>query len=104
VDPLIQLAIYQVGREAVLNAAQHAGADEIRLRLFKDEDQIRLSVEDDGTGFSPSEEHGPHFGLMIMRERTESVGGVIYVDSAPGEGTLVAARFPTQLGSAEDRA
>ncbi|HEY1330822.1 MAG TPA: ATP-binding protein [Actinomycetota bacterium] len=89
-----QLVVYEVAKEALLNAAHHSRAGSISLRLMRDADQIRLTVEDDGIGFEQRAAHYGHFGLLIMRERAESVGGTLYVDSAPGEGTIVAARFP----------
>jgi signal transduction histidine kinase len=66
----------------------------VHVRLSQDTDAIRLSVEDKGVGFDPRLAQQDHFGLLIMRERTESCGGVFLVDSRLGEGTIVAARFP----------
>jgi signal transduction histidine kinase len=95
-DPpeLVQLAAYQVLKEALLNAVHHAKAGRISVELGHDEEYIRFSVEDDGVGFDPALSKVGHFGLLIMRERSEAVGGVVYIDTAPGEGTVVAGRFP----------
>ena len=95
-DPTLQLTIYQVAKEALVNAVRHSRASEIRVMLRQDTDAIRLSVEDDGVGFDPRSSQQDHFGLLIMRERTESAGGVIQIDSRLGEGTIVAARFPLE--------
>jgi signal transduction histidine kinase len=95
-DPALQLTIYQVAKEALANAIRHARARRIHIRLMQDEDAVRLTVEDNGLGFDPRIAEQDHFGLLIMRERTESAGGVFLVDSRLGEGTIVAARFPNQ--------
>jgi signal transduction histidine kinase len=93
-DPALQLTIYQVAKEALTNAVRHARARRIHVRLIQDSDAVRLTVEDDGLGFDPQIAEQDHFGLLIMKERTESAGGVFLVDSLLGEGTIVAARFP----------
>jgi signal transduction histidine kinase len=95
-DSALQLTIYQVAKEALTNAVRHARASRIQVHLTQDMDAVRLSIEDNGGGFDPGTAKQDHFGLLIMHERTESVGGILLVDSRLGEGTIVAARFPTQ--------
>ena len=93
--PLAQLLAYQVIREALHNAAKHARASKIAVRLWRDADMIRVSVTDDGTGFAwPTVDGDRHFGLQIMNERIESAGGTMFVDSRLGVGTTVAASVP----------
>jgi signal transduction histidine kinase len=97
-SPLIQLLVYQLAREALSNAARHADATTIVLVLDEDEDSIRLRVTDDGQGFSMlGVDSSSHFGLQLMRERVELAGGVLLVDSNPGEGTTVLARLPIDV-------
>ncbi len=94
-SPLAQLLAYQAIREALHNAAKHARASSIDVRLWQDEALLRLSVTDDGTGFSVAAVDGSrHFGLQIMKERFEAAGGGLFVDSRLGSGTLVAASVP----------
>jgi len=60
------------------------------------------SVEDDGKGFDPSNrprEAFPRFGLAIMRERTESIGGTLDLETSPGGGTRVKIRVPVATNS-----
>ena len=96
-SPLAQLLAYQVIREAVHNAAKHANAEGITVRLWTDSEMLRVSVTDDGTGFSlPAVDGSRHFGLQIMKERIESAGGKMFVDSRLGTGTMVAASVPRQ--------
>jgi signal transduction histidine kinase len=94
-SPLIQLLVYQLARETLSNAARHANATTIVLVLDEDADSIRLRVTDDGQGFSVlGVDSSSHFGLQLMRERVDLAGGVLLVDSHPGEGTTVLVRLP----------
>jgi signal transduction histidine kinase len=94
---LTHLLAYQVAREALANAARHSGASTIVVALDQDEDSIRLRVSDDGKGFNPlTVDTSAHFGLQLMRERSELAGGSLVVSSGMGEGTLVSARLPIE--------
>jgi signal transduction histidine kinase len=94
--PFAQLLAYQLVRECLHNAAKHANASSITVRLWQDEDVLRVSVADDGCGFAWSlVDTDQHFGLQIMKERIEGAGGSMFVDSRLGAGTTVAASLPT---------
>jgi signal transduction histidine kinase len=94
-SPLAQLLAYQVIREALHNAAKHAQASRIDVRLWGDETMVRVSVTDDGSGFDWFGVDGNrHFGLQIMKERIEAAGGAMFIDSRLGSGTTVAASVP----------
>ena len=94
VEDRTQLLVYQVAKEAITNAVRHARASKIRVFMTREVDAIRLSVEDNGIGFDPNLASQDHFGVLIMRERTEAVGGIFHIDSVLGDGTIVAARVP----------
>jgi signal transduction histidine kinase len=104
--PLVQLVLYQVAREALENAVRHSRASKIHVRLMMDEEDasaVRIVVIDDGAGFDLSAvDLGTHYGLQLMRERAEALGGVLLIESIPGAGTLVAARLPTGNGGDSD--
>jgi signal transduction histidine kinase len=96
-SPLTHLLAYHLAREALVNAARHSGASKIVVALDQDEDSIRLRVSDDGEGFNPlTVDTSSHFGLQLMRERSELAGGSLVVSSGLGEGTLVLARLPIE--------
>jgi signal transduction histidine kinase len=69
-------------------------------------DAVTLDIYDDGTGFDPKAAAPPSdaggYGLRAMRQRVEQLGGVFSVESAPGEGTIVAAQLPVQPAYQED--
>lgn len=93
----IALALFRVAQEALTNAWRHARASRVRVTLQSSRDAVEVSVQDDGCGFTVPERLDAlvkqgHFGLMGMRERIESVGGTLHVDSQIGRGTRVEAR------------
>jgi signal transduction histidine kinase len=96
--PIVQLLAYQVAREALRNAVKYSSAKNIWLRLHSEGDELRLTVEDDGVGFDPQlVDEQTHFGLQLMRERVELIGGVFRIDTATGTGTRVIVRLPRSL-------
>ena len=99
-DPLAQLALYQIGKEALGNALHHAMAKNVWLDLRSDRGVVVLEVRDDGTGFDPALERPGHFGLLIMRERAAAVKASFFLDASPGRGCLIrtAVGPPTEKG------
>ena len=84
--------VLQVAREAVSNAARHGGGQTLSISLHRDDSATVLEVEDDGTGFDPSEARGRGRGLGNLRARAEDLGAELEIDSAPGRGTAVRLR------------
>jgi len=91
-----QLVIYQVAREAMTNAARYSRAKRVTVTLRNDNGLLRIAVRDNGVGFDPSTTSSglPHFGLLLMRERCESVGGVFDIDARLGQGVTITAAVP----------
>jgi len=90
----IETALYRVAEEAVANAARHADASRVAIRLRRDRDAIELRIVDDGRGFDAERPASPALGLAAMRERIALVGGQLTVASRPGAGVSVVARVP----------
>jgi signal transduction histidine kinase len=89
------LCIYRIAQEALRNAVKHSGAHEVDVSLTADAEYLYLSVKDTGRGFERREARGrPGLGLASMDERARLVGGVLTVQSHPGQGTLIEARVP----------
>lgn len=90
-----QLLVYQVAREGMANAAKYSKATTIKVRLWLDDQHVRLVIEDNGVGFALSEvDMTCHFGLQFIRERVEASKGNVLVDSMLGSGTRVVATIP----------
>ena len=93
--PPIQLLIYQISREATMNALKHAEASTIRISLEEIEDGVKLQIEDDGKGFDTSAPPPEgHFGSVMMRERAMVAGGTYSIESEIGSGTNITVTFP----------
>ncbi len=89
--------VIRIIQEALTNARRHARASRAWVRIYWLEGCLFVSVEDNGQGFDPSDRPADgqsHFGLQVMRERAEKVGGHLIVDSGPGGGTRVLLRLP----------
>ena len=93
--PAVTAALVRVLSEALANAAKHAGAATVDVRLSAEPDAVVIVVADDGSGFDPDGGAGDgHLGLSLMRSRAGEAAGELDIRSAPGAGTTVRARFP----------
>jgi signal transduction histidine kinase len=95
----VESACFRVAQEALTNVARHARATQVDITISDVGGELALEVEDNGTGFDvrraiDAARHGANLGLIGMQERVELVGGRFQIASAPGQGTLVRARFP----------
>lgn len=98
-DPEVTLALteeqmrpmYRVAQECVRNAVAHAGPAAVTVTLRREGNQVALDVIDDGAGFDAarllSQPAADHFGLRLLRDAAESIGGSLQVSSAPARGT-----------------
>jgi signal transduction histidine kinase len=91
--PDVQIALYRVAQEGLNNVARHAGASAVAMSLRVGPEGVELCIKDDGRGFDPALVPPDHFGLRIMRERADTIGATLTVDSAPGRGTQVVVRW-----------
>jgi signal transduction histidine kinase len=90
--------LFRTAQEAMRNAASHARAQHVRVRVDRRDDRVVLSVSDDGQGFDPgslaARRAEGHLGLALLDELATSAGGHLHVDSAPGQGTTVEVEVP----------
>ncbi|HET7262686.1 MAG TPA: PAS domain S-box protein [Casimicrobiaceae bacterium] len=105
-DPQPRLAValeetlFRCVQEALTNVARHARARRVVIALESSARSFSTSVSDDGVGFEASPPaglaHGSGFGLMFMRERVESAGGLLRIESSAGQGTRIAVEMRSQ--------
>ena len=78
-------ALLRIAQEALNNAARHANATAIQLELTQREEGIRLTIADNGQGFTPEQIARLYgLGLHSMQARAREIGGVFVLDTAPG--------------------
>jgi len=95
ISDTIQIQVVQIVGEALSNVQQHSKAKDAWVAVDRVNGQARFTIEDSGIGFDPQKPMGDnHFGLRIMRTRTERSGGEFSLSSQPGEGTRISAIFP----------
>ncbi|MDA7869929.1 ATP-binding protein [Akkermansiaceae bacterium] len=88
--------ILRIAREAVINARRHAKPTRIEVCLHYEPDEIRLEINDDGTGFDPKQRPpAGHFGITGMRERTNKISAEFTIESSSSTGTKVQLRLPS---------
>jgi signal transduction histidine kinase len=94
--PVIESNLLRMGQEAITNAAKHAQAKNLQVRLEFGEKQFCLVVADDGKGFDPASPPPSDggFGLVGMRERAAELKGELKVRSSPGQGTEIKFAVP----------
>ena len=95
-----EAALLRIAQEALANVRKHAAALKVTLTLSYLDDVVVLDVADDGVGFDPAatEAAASGLGLRAMRERVTQLGGHLSIESAPGQGTTIAAELPTGTG------
>lgn len=92
-SPLAEIQLVRIVQEALSNVRKHAHPAQVQVSVQVEGDCLHASIRDDGVGFSSVADH-TRFGLQTMRERAESVGGTVIVQSEPGAGTSVDIRLP----------
>jgi two-component system nitrate/nitrite sensor histidine kinase NarX len=89
-----EIQISHIVQEALVDIATHSGATHARLAVDLSDDYYVFTIDDNGSGgctFTPVE---GHYGMRIMRERAQRIGGEITIESTEGIGTRVRLFFP----------
>ncbi len=91
--PEIETTLYRMVQEALTNVVKHARARRVSILLTQRPNSVAAVIEDDGTGFDPTEP-GDGFGLTAMRERVNMVGGTLTIETGQGTGTTIVVEVP----------
>ena len=93
----IETVLYRVVQEALTNVVKHAHADRVSVLLHGKQGRVAVVIEDDGRGFTESDET-TGIGLLGMRERVALVGGTVAVESSAGTstGTTIVVEVPRE--------
>ena len=92
-DEGVALNLYRVAQEAVNNALKHARASEVIIGLREENDELVLTVKDDGTGIR-SLRKNKRMEIHMMKYRADVSGGKLEIESRRGRGTTVTCRVP----------
>ncbi len=87
----VQFATYRIAQEALTNVVRHSGATRAIVTVERLDDELLLTVDDDGRGADGAPDGG---GILGMRERAALLGGSVTVEPSPRGGTRVTARLP----------
>jgi signal transduction histidine kinase len=94
-----ELAMFRIAQEALNNVRKHAQASEVNIAVKSDSHNIKMTITDNGKGFSTSGLTGDlaregKLGVLGMEERARLIGGELQIKSGPGKGTTVIAKAP----------
>lgn len=99
----VSITLFQCVREIVFNAVKHSSVKAARLTMNCDDNSfVNISIDDQGAGFDvdalvSQDSWKGGFGLFSVRERVELLGGVMLIESVPGQGSCITLRFPVEL-------
>ena len=95
IDEDIEIMLYRVTQECVNNVIKHSGADTLDIVLVNEENEITVTVEDNGKGFDVNDKDKfEGIGLKNIRTRVDYLKGTVEWDSSPGRGTVVSIHVP----------
>lgn len=101
--PDVDQCVYRIAQEALENVVHHARATRVGVSLGLDHSLLRLTVSDDGLGFSSAGAEGEdRYGIRGMEERARMVGGRLEVQTVPQQGTSVTLTLRTRDDSSSD--
>ncbi|MBW1792149.1 MAG: PAS domain S-box protein [Deltaproteobacteria bacterium] len=102
VGSTIATASYRIAQEALTNVARHASAAHVEILLEVRDEELQLSIRDDGCGFLVSDSSDYEgLGIAGMRERAVLAGGILNVESSPGSGTSISFTVRRLSGATE---
>jgi len=105
IEESLRVLLFQAARELLFNIVKHAGADRVTISVSREDDQVRVVIEDDGAGFDPDKPRNPEkkggFGLFSIRERLAHQGGRLEIHSEPGRGTRITMISPMKRSAGE---
>ena len=89
-----ELMVYRIIQELISNISKHALAKKVFVQLVQNQDQLHITVEDDGLGYYVKKSNEKGLGLSGIQSRVDYLKGEVEFDSVPGEGTTVSINIP----------
>lgn len=94
VEETSKVSLFRMISEAITNVIKHANAHNLKLKLFKEDEQLAVEITDDGQGMSEVTNKQGSYGIIGMQERTDLMGGSLSFSSPISGGTQINIRIP----------
>ncbi len=90
-----ETSVFRIIQEIFINITRHSKATKVDIELFENEEDITISIKDNGIGITQSQLLSPgSFGIIGMNERTQQLGGKLEIAGSPSKGSVVALKIP----------
>jgi signal transduction histidine kinase len=93
-DSAVATQLYRIAQEAATNAAKHAAAEQVDIRITVDHSELTLAIIDDGVGLPANPSDSKGLGLRLMRHGAALIGGTFNVQRHGQRGTIATCRIP----------
>ncbi|MEK3882040.1 sensor histidine kinase [Paenibacillus sp. PL2-23] len=90
--------LFRIAQEALSNTLRHSKADSMRIRLYRLDNNVHMTLQDSGIGFDLESKKATSYGLLTMEERVNELGGSLRMLSQPGDGTTIHLWVPMDGG------
>lgn len=90
----METSLYRIVQEALTNICNHAGANKANINLAVTPSEVKLTIQDDGSGFDPKLVESDRYGVIGMNERAKLLGGTLELESILKSGTLITVTVP----------
>ncbi|PSJ16449.1 hybrid sensor histidine kinase/response regulator [Nitrosomonas supralitoralis] len=98
-----ETTIFRIIQEAFINITRHSNATKVDVELFEDEDDVVITIKDNGVGITESQILNPQsFGIIGMNERTQQYGGKFEISGTPLQGSVVMLKIPLVIAATCD--
>src|SRR5947208_1318580 len=101
-DSVVATQLYRIAQEAATNAAKHAAAEQIDIRVTMDGSELTLAIEDDGIGFPDELSDSDGLGLRLMRHGAALIGATLSVQRNGRSGTVASCKLRISNHSESD--
>ena len=95
-----ETSIFRIIQEVFINIVRHSEATRVDIELSEDEDDILITIKDNGVGITESQMLNPEsFGIIGMNERTQQFGGKLEITGTPSQGSVVTLSIPLTIAT-----
>lgn len=93
-DPAIEINLYRIAQEALLNAIKYSKASIVKIHILKNNTHVHMKIEDDGVGFNRNHIDNEGLGLKHIEERVDILNGTCLIQSEINKGTIIEISIP----------